>query len=131
MKELRIGLLAFGFVVFTAFMAVQFNDATQYLNDDPWSWIFLYGLTAILSLVMIWKKLPAIIIHLWTGFSWGSLFFRLQDDRGNFQLDRLDPSTYWNEQGTEMVQASNESGGLLILAIWVTGMIFLNKSDKK
>lgn len=130
MKKLRVALLAFGFVMFTAFMAVQFNDATQYKNHDAWSWIVLYGLTALLSLIMIWKKVPVIIVHLWAGFSWGALCFRLQDDFGNFQFDRLHPSTYWNERGTEMIQQSNECGGLLILAIWVTGLIFLNKEKK-
>lgn len=131
MKKLRLALLALGAIAFIAFTSLQFNDLGQYGNGDAWSWIALYSFTALLSAVLMWKRVPKIICHFWAGFSWGSLFFRLQDDMGNFHFDRLHPSTFWNERGTEMVQQSNECGGLLILAIWATALIVCNRDEKK
>jgi len=127
MRKSRSILLILGTIVFAAFASLQFNDATQYGNHDPWAWIALYALMAILSLTALYKRLPESLLTSWAGFSWGALFFRLQDDFGNFKLERLDPSTYWNDQGTEMVQVSNESGGLLIMALFATLVIFLNR----
>jgi len=127
MQSFRTILLALGALTFAVFALLQLNDTTQYSNQDAWSWIVLYGVGAILSAALIWKPLPGTLTTSWAGFCWGALVFRLQDDVGNFQLSRLNPASYWNESGTEMVQVSNESGGLLILAVWATLLVFLKR----
>ncbi len=119
-------LLGLGALIFAAFAALQVNDATQYGNNDAWIWIALYGIAALLSAFSIFRRLPKHWLSAWAGFSWGCLLFRLQDELGNFHLSRLNPANYWDATGTTMVQNSNESGGLLIVALWACLLIYLN-----
>ncbi|MDN4503705.1 transmembrane 220 family protein [Alteromonadaceae bacterium BrNp21-10] len=124
---LRKTLLLLGGVVFFVFALLQINDASQYGNYDAWAWIGLYGITSGISFWMLRKSISASWLTAWTGFSAGSLFFRLQDDFGNFHFSRLDFSTLWNEQQTQMIQNTNESGGLLIMLIWCLVLLRVNR----
>ncbi len=119
--------LACGTALFAGFAALQFNDATQYGNRDAWTWIALYGLMATLNLGMIWRNIPRHWLFAWAGFCWGALLFRLQDAQGNLHVDWLHPANYWDQNHT-MVQHANESGGLLILALWASITIFVAKN---
>lgn len=127
MNRLRVLLLSLGFIVFLFFAYLQLNDATQYGNADAWFWIAIYLIAAILNLALIFNRLPAALLYSWFGFTLGSLCFRLQDSHGNFHFDRLDPATFWNPRTAEMVQQSNESGGLFILMVWAVVLIALSK----
>ncbi len=120
-------VLVLGALVFLIFTYLQLNDATQYGNHDAWTWIFLYLVSSILSIALAFRTLPKHWVVGWAGFAWGCLFFRLQDDQGNFYLSRLHPANYWDPTGTTMIQNSNESGGLLILAIWACVLVLLRR----
>lgn len=127
MKSFTLILLLLGTVVFSIFSYLQLNDLDQYGNGDAWFWVIIYLIAAALNLVLIFLKLPTAILYSWLGFTLGSLCFRLQDGHGNFHFERLDPATFWNPATAEMVQQSNESGGLLILFVWAGVLIILNK----
>lgn len=111
--------LALGALVFLIFTVLQFNDAGQYGNNDAWVWIIIYGVMSAISAVMIWRKVAVHWLFSWAGFTWGALLFRIQDGQGNVHFEWLHPANYWDATNT-MVQQSNESGGLLILAVWAT-----------
>ncbi|MFC4701553.1 transmembrane 220 family protein [Glaciecola siphonariae] len=123
---------ACGVILFTVFAYLQFNDASQYSNHDAWVWIALYGTAAFLNLLSLLTTVSKNVHYLWLGFTAGALLFRMQDDRGNLHLDWIDPSRYWNEAGNQMVQQTNESGGLVILLIWalVQLIIVSNRQSK-
>lgn len=123
-------IMIFGGLLFCLFTFLQFNDSAQYGNDDAWAWIVIYVIAAILSFACAFEHVTPAILYMWTGFIFGALVFRLQDDQGNFHLDRLDPSSYWNEEKTQMVQSANESGGLVILFIWAIVMLILNRPKR-
>lgn len=116
----RKALLVFGGVVFLLFAALQVNDARQYGNTDAWLWIVIYSAMASINLVMLRINIAKHWLYCWCGFTWGALLFRLQDSQGNIHLEWLHPANYWADSpgGATMVQHSNESGGLLILALW-------------
>lgn len=126
-NKLRVFLLSLGFIVFLFFAYLQLNDLTQYGNSDAWFWILIYMTPSIMSLMLIFSRLPPALLYSWLGFTLGSLSFRLQDSHGNFHWDRLNPATFWNPRTTEMVQQSNECGGLLILLVWAGVLILLSR----
>ena len=123
MKQFKYIYLISGVILFGYFAFLQINDFKQYGNGDAWFWIFVYLLAAVMNLLPLIYKLPVQLLTFWVGFSLGSLCFRLQDNAGNFHFDRLHPSSFWDQQTSQMVQQSNESGGLLILTVW--GVILL------
>ncbi|WP_395341141.1 transmembrane 220 family protein [Ningiella sp. W23] len=120
-----------GTILFAVFAYLQFNDASQYGNHDAWIWIVLYGFAALINLSSLLTALPNAILYVWLGFTCGSLLFRMQDDQGNLHLDWLNPSQYWNEAGTQMVQQTNESGGLVILIVWAILHLLVSKRSNK
>ena len=107
-----------GVIMFTLFAALQVNDATQYGNHDAWIWIVLYGTAATINLFALLRQVSLSYLYVWFGFCAGGLLFRIQDDAGNLRLNWLNPSQYLDNSGA-MVQQTNESGGLVILLLWV------------
>lgn len=130
MLNAKNAFYAVGALLFFVFMTLQFNDATQYGNHDAWTWIIIYFAMSALNVGLIFKKVKLEWLYSWAGFAWGCLLFRLQDDHGNMYFSRLNPSNYWDPSGTSMIQNSNESGGLLILAVWATVLVFVVKKFK-
>ena len=126
-KSTNIGLWV-GVVLFLLFMVVQFNDFTQYDNADWWSWVLMYLACSILGFLTWRKKLTAHAASLALGFSLGALCFKLQDDVGNWHWSRLNITNFWTEDGNEMVQQTNETGGLLLIITW---LIILNLIIRK
>ena len=120
-----------GALLFAIFALLQINDLDQYGNHDAWSWIVIYAVTAILNVLILQGLLPLSVSYVWVGFSAGGLLFRLQDDVGNFHFDRLNPETYWNERTAEMVQQSNECGGLLVVLLWTLVLVFLRSKQSQ
>ncbi|MDT0594817.1 transmembrane 220 family protein [Glaciecola petra] len=123
--------LNLGGLVFLLFAYWQFNDQSQYGNTDAWAWIVIYTLSAILSFSCATSYVRPAVLYIWFGFTIGALTFRLQDDQGNFDLSRLDPSKIWNQDQTLMIQNSNESSGLLILVCWALLMLYLNNNHRE
>lgn len=124
-------ILLLGGVVFAYFAYLQFNDASQYGNQDAWAWISIYAVACLLSLSSVLASVSMPVLYIWAGFCLGALTFRLQDDQGNFYLSRLDPSSYWNEDKTQMIQNSNESGGLVLLLVWAIALLYFNRVRRR
>lgn len=112
------------------FAYLQLNDATQYDNHDAWIWIALYGTASLANIYALKSNIPVNLHYLWTGFLAGSLLFRMQDDHGNLHLDWLNPAKYWGPDGSQMVQQTNESGGLVILLIWAALQLWFANTAK-
>jgi hypothetical protein len=127
MINARNAFYAAGTILFFVFMTLQFNDVTQYGNSDAWTWVLIYGAMMAINAGQIFCIIPREWLFAWSGFGWGALFFRIQDEQGNVHFDWLHPDNYWDPTGTTMIQNSNESGGLLILAVWATALVFLEK----
>ncbi len=123
-KSTSIGLWV-GSVLFLVFMLVQFNDFTQYNNADWWSWVLMYLACAILGFLAWKQKLSFYGAGIALGFSIGALCFKLQDDVGNWHWSRLNIANFWTEDGTEMVQQTNETGGLILIIIWLVILNFI------
>lgn len=124
-------ILSVGGLFFLLFAYWQFNDQSQYGNADAWAWIVIYTLSAVLSFSCAKTYIRPAVLYIWLGFTIGALTFRLQDDQGNFDLGRLDPSNLWNQDQTFMIQNSNESSGLLILVCWGLLMLYLNNNHRE
>ncbi|MET0377447.1 MAG: transmembrane 220 family protein [Spongiibacteraceae bacterium] len=127
MQMAKTIFLVFSALMFSVFAYLQINDAAQYGNFDAWSWVLLYGITALLSLLLLRLRLNAAILHIWLGFAVGSLYFHIQDDTGNFHFDRLDLFHLWNAQG-EMIQQTNEAGGLLFIVLGTLAFVAINRA---
>lgn len=117
-------------VLFLASAAVQINDFTQYQNADWWSWMLFYVGTAALSFCVGWgytKSLP--LVTGFGGFALGSFIFRMQDEFGNFQFEKFGGNWFRDEK--DMIQQTNEAGGLFIVAVWLFILAFLLKKQQK
>ncbi len=117
---MKVLCVIFG-IIFIIFAYFQFNDATQYLNGDFWSWILFYVGTSIISFLVgygVCRSLP--LVTGFAGFALGSFIFRMQDEFGNFQFENFIGRDWFADQETGMMkQQTNEAGGLLIVAIWL------------
>ena len=119
-----------GALILAVFAFLQFNDASQYGNHDAWIWIALYSGAVLIHLCSLIYSPALALYYTWLGFIAGCLLFRIQDDQGNLHFDWLNPNQYWNESGTQMVQQTNESGGLLILLVFAAVQLLLAKGRK-
>lgn len=104
-------------LIFGVFAYLQLNDGQQYGNYDSWSWVVIYCITGALGLMQTRITVPTGLLAGWAGFALGALFFRIQDDSGNFRLEWLDLSSMANSSG-EMIQGQNEVGGLALVFFW-------------
>ena len=92
------------FVLFTYW---QFNDLKQYETELWYGWVATYGLCAVVSLLSYWKALPkwfylaVALVALACAASW-SLGIEWQK------------TVLYNETNP----SGNETGGLLVVAIW-------------
>ena len=120
-------ILWVGTLLFLVFMGLQFNDVQQFGNGDNWLWVVIYGVAACLSIPKVFDYLGLSVYGCLMGFFSGCLLFRLQDDQGNMQWDRLNPNNFWGDP--DIVQQANESGGLFILACWALGLFWLKSRN--
>lgn len=127
MKAVRSSFLYASAAMYALFAYLQLNDFDQYGNGDAWAWILLYAISALLPLLLARRPLPVPLLAGWCGFTAGALFFKLQDETGNFHLERLDPGRIWDMQGNAMVQQTNETAGLALLLVWSICYLLLNR----
>ena len=118
-------------VVFLVVTSLQFNDYGQYGNADWWSWVIIYVVTAVMSAVSVKKPLPRWMVTAMAGFAFGGFVFRMQDDMGNFHFERFAGAWLYDETGTEMVQQTNEAGGLFIVFVWLVMLAIFRVSKAK
>jgi hypothetical protein len=114
-------------VIFLLFTYWQINDTIQYGNHDNWFWLLLYGAVAVATFLHARRPLPRWSLSAGAGFALGSCLFRMQDPVGNFDWMTLFRATAIPSQMNATIQQPNESGGLLLVAIWMT--ILAWKSD--
>ena len=123
---MKITCILFG-ILFLVFTSLQFNDAGQYSNGDWWSWVIIYLATAAISFTRAFRKLSPSLLWGFTGFAFGSFVFRMQDDYGNFAFEKFAGRWLYDSSGTEMVQQTNEAGGLFIVALWGMTLALLSR----
>ncbi len=91
----------------------------------------MYLACAILGFLTWKQKLSFYGAGIALGFSIGALCFKLQDDVGNWHWSRLNITNFWTQDGTgpaQMVQQTNETGGVLLIIVW---LIILNLIIRK
>lgn len=94
-------------IVFGLFTFWQFNDLDQYGTKWWQGWVLFYLVAAAAAIVALFKHLPVWVYVLGAVGSLGAAIYRsMSIEWGNTVL--------YNEQNP----AGNESGGLLIVAIW-------------
>lgn len=113
--------------IFLIFTYLQHNDATQYKNGDWWSWVIIYLGTAALSFTRAFRPVSNSLLWAAMGFALGGFVFRMQDEFGNFAFEKFAGRWLYDSTGTEMVQQTNEAGGLFIVALWLGILALLNK----
>lgn len=110
----------FAAAVFTLFTYWQFNDYDQYGTELWYGWVVLYGATALLSLGAVYRPLSRVnymilgllaIVGAWiraTSISW-------------------DEPIFYNEANP----AGNESGGLLVVGVWLIVLSYTRTRTQK
>lgn len=109
----------FAAAVFVLFTYWQFNDFEQYGTEFWYGWIVLYGATALLSLGAVFRPL-----------SHGSyMIFGLLAIVGALIRTtsiNWDEPIFYNEENP----AGNESGGLLIVGVWLIFLAYMLSKRK-
>ena len=84
-----------------------------------------------MSLCVGWKITKSLpLVTGFGGFALGSFIFRMQDEYGNFQFEKF-AGRGWFRDETDMIQQTNEAGGLFIVALWVFILAFMLKKQQK
>lgn len=94
-------------VVFSLFTYWQFNDLTQYNTDLWYGWVVAYALCVVVSLVSWWKALPRSFYLTGALLALGCALYRAL-------AIEWEKTVLYNETNP----SGNESGGLLIIALW-------------
>ncbi|MGQ8366102.1 transmembrane 220 family protein [Glaciecola sp. 1036] len=121
----------FGLVIFSLFAYLQLNDASQYGNYDAWIWVALYSMSALFNLWALFESINKSVILVWCGFITGCLLFRVQDDQGNLHFDWIAASAYVDQTNGQMIQNTNEAGGLVVMLIWALLQLWLNRAKRR
>lgn len=110
----------FGFLIFSLFTSWQFNDATQYKTDQLLCglWVASYASIALLSLTCAFTKLPNKVFLISAAVPFVIALFRFT------YIDWSYDNVLYNPDNP----AANETGGLLIMAIW---LLVLRKVNTK
>jgi hypothetical protein len=105
--------------VFSLFTYWQLNDLEQYGTRLWYGWVLIYGLVALISLVSWWRPLPRLLYVGGAGTALLGAAIRL-------------PAIQWSSTifYNESNPAGNETGGLLVVAIWLALLAWHLKSDK-
>ena len=104
--------------VFAQFTYWQFNDMQQYHTELWYAWVFAYGLICVVSLLSWKKPLPRILY-----ISLGSLAVIATLVR--LQSIEWDGAILYNPNNP----AGNETGGLLIIALWMGALAWKRVSS--
>lgn len=111
-----------GTVIFSLFTYWQFNDTTQYQTQQliAYSWIAAYASIAILSAVCAFRKLPRKIFLILAAIPFIIAGFRFTYIDWNYDNVLYNPDN----------PAANETGGLLIMTLWLLLLFKLNKKPR-
>jgi hypothetical protein len=95
-------------VIFTLFTYLQFNDLNQYGTELWGGWVVLYGIVALVSLISAFQALPRWFYLVGALATLGAAVYRATDIE-------WEKSVLFNETNP----SGNETGGLLIVALWL------------
>ena len=111
----------FGFLIFSLFTYWQLNDATQYHTDKIlcFLWVASYAAIALLSLVCAFRNLPNKVFWISAAVPFVIALFRFS------YIDWSYDNVLYNPDNP----AANETGGLIIMAIWLLVLRNLNTKD--
>ena len=99
--------------VFTLFTYWQFNDLGQYGTQFWEGWVAFYAAAAVISLVSALKPLPRPVLVGFAALAGCAAIWR------SLSIE-WDKTVLYNETNP----AGNESGGLLIVALWIAILAF-------
>lgn len=118
---MRTVICLIGFLLFSLFTYWQLNDATQYHTAQLLCalWVASYASVALLSLLCGFKKLPAKIFLLSAAFPFIIAIFRFS------YIDWSYDNVLYNPDNP----AANETGGLVIMGIWLLVLRKVNTKD--
>lgn len=111
----------FGFLVFSLFTYWQLNDATQYKTEQVLCllWVTSYASIALLSLICAFRKLPNKAFLLLALVPFVIALFRFTYIDWNYDNVLYNPDN----------PAANETGGLIIMALWLLALSKVNTKD--
>ncbi len=121
------GLAVANYLMLAAFL---FSAIVQYNDPDPWRWIGVYGLAAILSILFALRQFPwlvaaalGLVALIWAGFLAPSV------------VGKTSPGAIFRsyEMKSPEVELAREMGGLLIVAVWMAVLTFFSarhRADK-
>lgn len=95
-------------LLFCLFTYWQFNDLTQYNTELWYGWVIAYALCALISVISFWKVLPR-------GLYVGACLLALGAAAFRSLSIEWAKTVLYNESNP----SGNESGGLLVIAIWM------------
>jgi len=107
-------------VVFTQFTAWQFNDLEQYGTRLWFGWVLAYGSVAVVSLITAWRALPPSLYAFCAAAAGAAAIVRAT-------AIEWDGPILYNPSNP----AGNETGGLLIVAIWLAVLAWHSTSRRR
>jgi len=114
-----------GFLLFAMFSSLQSNDVGQYGTAQilTYAWLIGYGLLAFLCLYNAIKPLPANVFLTLAGVTFALALFRAS------QIDFSQPLFCFiaPEEFAKRNPAGNETGGLIIMTLWLLLVWWTNK----
>ena len=87
--------------------------------------MIIYIATAVISIWPLFTNVPKTLVSGFAGFALGSFIFRMQDGYGNFHFEKFAGRWLYTDDGKEMVQQTNEAGGLFIVFVWLVILYFI------
>ncbi len=116
-----------GFLLFAMFSSLQANDDSQY-GTSLWltdSWLLGYGILSFICLYNTIRPLPPKVF-----LTLASITFALALFRGS-QIDWSQPLFCFiaPEEFAKRNPAGNETGGLIIMTLWLLLLFWINKKS--
>lgn len=118
---MRIIIGTLGFIIFSLFTYWQRNDATQYDTDQLLCalWIASYAYIALLSLACAFFRMPSKLFWFSAAIPFIIALFRFT------YIDWSYDNVLYNPDNP----AANETGGLLVMALWLLVLRKVNSKD--
>jgi len=106
-------------LVFALFTYWQMNDLNQYKTEKWYLWVGAYALCSVISAASYFRRLPMMIYLSLAVAALVAAAVRLQGIE-------WEKAVLYNENNP----SGNETGGLLVVAIWMILLIWLRKDTK-
>ncbi len=125
----RIVVSILGFLLFGMFSSFQTNDVTQY-GTAAWlmdAWLIGYAILAIICFYNVFRPLPSRYFLALSILTFGLAVFRATQINWNEPLFCFIAP----EEFAKRNPAGNETGGLVIMTLWLLLMWFVNHRNER